>query len=325
MKRFIHFIREDSMAITIQEALKPKTGNTLVSDINELLVGYFLNNERWYNSEARQKYNQRSRQVSSEDLDRATEHARVMAKEFLKYAKEKNYSNITNVYWTARPGSMTKLTGVEVDQTKNPTDTLIKFSSGPSDGWLGLSAKSTKGRGEIGFKNPGVGTIDRVLNISIAKFYNDELEKIISKLVLPKRATERKKYIRDNPEIKKQTEVLGSKLLSKMRDILLKKLQSMNNKDLFDYFMEDWLNANIMYPPYVKITGKGTKPPYTATVMEPTKNEKNDALATLDFKLEIVGNESIGVRAKGKKIFKMRFKFESEKLASSVKMSGESW
>jgi hypothetical protein len=26
-----------------------------------------------------------------------------------------------------------------------------------------------------------------------------------------------------------------------------------------------------------------------------------------------------------KKIFKMRFKFESEKLASSVKMSGESW
>jgi len=325
MKRFIHFIREDSMAITIQEALKPKTGNTLVSDINELLVGYFLNNERWYNSEARQKYNQRSRQVSSEDLDRATEHARVMAKEFLKYAKEKNYSNITNVYWTARAGSMTKLTGVEVDQTKNPTDTLIKFSSGPSDGWLGLSAKSTKGRGEIGFKNPGVGTIDRVLNISIAKFYNDELEKIISKLVLPKRATERKKYIRDNPEIKKQTEVLGSKLLSKMRDILLKKLQSMNNKDLFDYFMEDWLNANIMYPPYVKITGKGTKPPYTATVMEPTKNEKNDALATLDFKLEIVGNESIGVRAKGKKIFKMRFKFESEKLASSVKMSGESW
>jgi len=325
MKRFIHFIREDSMAITIQEALKPKTGNTLVSDINELLVGYFLNNERWYNSEARQKYNQRSRQVSSEDLDRATEHARVMAKEFLKYAKEKNYSNITNVYWTARAGSMTKLTGVEVDQTKNPTDTLIKFSSGPSDGWLGLSAKSTKGRGEIGFKNPGVGTIDRVLNISIAKFYNDELEKIISKLVLPKRATERKKYIRDNPEIKKQTEVLGSKLLSKMRDILLQKLQSMNNKDLFDYFMEDWLNANIMYPPYVKITGKGTKPPYTATVMEPTKNEKNDALATLDFKLEIVGNESIGVRAKGKKIFKMRFKFESEKLASSVKMSGESW
>jgi len=313
------------MAVTIQEALKQKTRNTLVSDINELLVGYFLNNERWYNSEAREKYNQRSRQVSSEDLDRATEHARVMAKAFLKYAKEKNYSNITNVYWTARAGSMTELIGVEVDQTKNPTDTLIKFSSGPSDGWLGLSAKSTKGRGEIGFKNPGVGTIDRVLNISITKFYNDELEKIISKLDLPKSATERKKYIRDNPEIKKQTEVLGSKLLSKMRDILLQKLQSMDNKDLFEYFMEYWLNANIMYPPYVKITGKGTKPPYTATVMEPTKNEKNDALATLDFKLEIAGNESIGVRAKGKKIFKMRFKFESEKLASSVKMSGESW
>ena len=45
----------------------------------------------------------------------------------------------------------------------------------------------------------------------------------------------------------------------------------------------------------------------------------------LKFKLEKVGNESIGVMANNKKVFKMRFKFESEKLASSLKMSGESW
>jgi len=43
------------------------------------------------------------------------------------------------------------------------------------------------------------------------------------------------------------------------------------------------------------------------------------------IKLEKVGNESIGVSAGGKKIMKMRFKFESEKMASSVKLSGDPW
>ena len=40
---------------------------------------------------------------------------------------------------------------------------------------------------------------------------------------------------------------------------------------------------------------------------------------------EKVGNESIGVKAGNKKILKMRFKYESEKLASSMKMSGDPW
>ena len=80
-----------------------------------------------------------------------------------------------------------------------------------------------------------------------------------------------------------------------------------------------------MYPPYVKVTGKGNKKPFSASLIEPTENEKNEALKSLDFALEKVGNESIGIKAKGKKIFKMRFKFESEKMASSMKLSGESW
>jgi hypothetical protein len=59
--------------------------------------------------------------------------------------------------------------------------------------------------------------------------------------------------------------------------------------------------------------------------MDPTNNPKLDALRTGPIKLERVGNESIGVTAHGKKIMKMRFKFESEKMASSVKMSGDPW
>jgi hypothetical protein len=75
----------------------------------------------------------------------------------------------------------------------------------------------------------------------------------------------------------------------------------------------------------VKVTGQGNKPPYKAVVMDPTNNPKLEALRKYPIKLELVGNESIGVSAGGKKIMKMRFKFESEKMASSVKMSGDPW
>jgi hypothetical protein len=304
------------------------SSNTLVSDINEILVGYFLNNQTWYDVEAKGKYNQRIKQVSPADLNRATEHAKIMASEFLTWAKTKGYKiPIVGVHWTARPGIMTKLVGVEVDQSKNTSDTLVKFKSGPSDGWLGLSAKSTKGRGEIGFKNPGIGTIDRLLKINIGDEYKNQLKQAIALYNLPATDSARKTFLRapKNKDIKKSTENLGVRMLSAMRDELYNKLTTLSAKELFEHITENWMNANVMYPPYVKITGKGEKPPYTATVIDPTENEKLTALASLNISLEKVGNESIGIMADGKKIMKMRFKFESEKLASSVKMSGESW
>ena len=299
--------------------------NTLVADVNELLVGYYLNNEKWYDDSAKKQYENRVKEVDPKDLERATGHAEIMAKEFLKYARQKGYGKVSKVYWTARAGSMTKLTGVDVDQRKNPTDTLIKFSTGPSDGWLGLSAKSTKGKGEIGFKNPGAGTVDKKLNIDLVNTYKQILEKTINDLDLPKSTKQRKSFIRANNEIKSKTTKIGTDLMSDLRDKLFTKLDSMSNSDLLDYFLDDWLDANIMYPPYVKVTGKGNKKPFSASLIEPTENEKNEALKSLDFALEKVGNESIGIKAKGKKIFKMRFKFESEKMASSMKLSGESW
>jgi hypothetical protein len=310
----------------LSEAKTVNSANTLVSDINEILVGYYINNKIWYDREAKQQYESRVKQVSPEELNRATEHAKVMALEFIKYAKANKYlMPVRGVYWTARKGSMTKLVGVEVDQTKNTTDTLVKFAGGPSDGWLGLSAKSTKGRGDIGFKNPGIGTVDRVLNISIGGEYKNQLRQAVEKLGLPASDALRKPYIRSKPEIKKQTEELGIQMLAAMRDELYIRLSKMKPKELLDHIVKEWMNADIMYPPYVKITGQGNKPPYTAVVMDPTKNPKLDALATLKIDLEKVGNESIGIKADGHKIMKMRFKFESEKLASSVKMSGEPW
>lgn len=300
--------------------------NTIISDMNEILVGYYLNNEKWYDQEAKSKYEERLSQASPEDAERAKGQAKVMAAEFLKWAKEHRYGNgVVGVYWTARPNIMTKLVGVEVDQRKNPTDTLIRFGSGPADGWLGLSAKSTKGKGEIGFKNPGVGTVDKALRLNIGTTYKTQLAKAIQKLSLPGTDKARKAFIRSKPEIKRQTELLGVQMLAAMRDDLYNAMAKLRQPDLQKYIISDWMDAESMYPPYVKVTGQGKEEPYQAVVMDPLNNPKLEALMNNRITLVKVGNESIGVQAGNKKVMKIRFKFESEKLASSVKLSGEAW
>lgn len=302
------------------------TANTILSDINEIQTGYFLNGEKWFDTDAKNQFNMRAKQATAEEVADAIGKAKVMAEEFKKWAKAGGYSGtVRQVWWTARPGSMSGAVGYAVDQRKNPTDILIQFSSGPCDGFLGLSAKATQGSGDIGFKNPGLGTIDRNLNLKLAQEYDNQLTQTIKKFALPAAAQERKAYIRSNPGIKKQTEDIGVKILAAMRDELMVRLLKFKQPELIKYLLSDWMDAEILKPPYVKVTGQGNKEPYKAVVMDPTKNEKLDALAKYKITLEKVGNESIGVKAGEKKIMKIRFKFESEKMASSVKLSGDPW
>jgi hypothetical protein len=302
------------------------TANTVLSDINEIYTGYVLAGNKWFDNAAKLQYEQRVKQAQPHEVEDAQGKAVAMAAEFIKWAKANGYkAPVKQVWWTARPNSMTSAFGEPVDQKKNPTDILVKFSDGPSKGFLGLSAKATQGSGDIGFKNPGIGTVDRSLNISLADEYKNQLDQTIKKFRLPVGATERKLYIRANPKVKIETEAIGVQILAAMRDELFVRINRMNQKELMKYLLSDWMDAEILRPPYIKVTGQGNKPPYKATVMDPVKNEKLEALGKYPITLEKVGNESIGVKAGEKKIMKIRFKFESEKMASSVKLSGDPW
>lgn len=302
------------------------TANTILSDINEIQTGYFLAGEKWFDTEAKNQFNMRAKQATAQEVADAIGKAKVMADEFIVWAKANGYKlPIRDVWWTARPNSMSQAVGYPVDQKKNPTDVLVKFSSGPSDGFLGLSAKATQGSGDIGFKNPGLGTVDRNLNLKLGLEYDNQLKQTVKKFALPEAAAARKAHIRANPGIKKQTEEIGVQILAAMRDELLVRLNKFKQPELIQYLLRDWMDAEIVKPPYIKVTGQGNKEPYKAVAMDPTKNEKLDALAKYKVTLEKVGNESIGVKAGDKKIMKIRFKFESEKMASSVKLSGDPW
>jgi hypothetical protein len=302
------------------------TANTVLSDINEIQCGYFLNNESWYSEEAKNASNSRIKQATPEEVADAVGKAKVMAEEFVKWANAHGYAGaIKGVWWTARPGELARASNSDADSRKNPTDILVQFTRGPANGFLGLSAKATKTNGEIGFKNPGLGTVDKSLGIRLQEEYKNQEAQLIKIHNLPPSSQARKDYIRKNNALKMQTEAIGVQILSAMREELFKRLNKMSNGDLLKYLLQDWMDADLLYPPYVKVTGQGNKAPYKAIVMDPTNNPKLEALRKYDIKLEKVGNESIGVSAGGKKIMKMRFKFESEKMASSVKMSGDPW
>ncbi len=302
------------------------TANTVLSDINEIYTGFVLAGDKWFDPAAKLQYDQRVKQAKPDEVADAEGKARAMAEQFIVWAKQNGYKGFINkVWWTARPNSMTQAVGQFVDQRKNPTDILVKFNDGPASGFLGLSAKATQGKGDIGFKNPGIGTVDNSLQLDLANDYKIKLDETIEKLKLPKSAGERKIFIRNTPEIKTQTEDIGIKLMSELRDKLLERMLKFKQNELLKYLLSDWMDAEVLFPPYIKVTGQGKKAPYSATVMDPVKNDKLDALSKYPITLEKVGNESIGVKAGEKKIMKIRFKFESEKMASSLKLSGDPW
>jgi hypothetical protein len=301
--------------------------NTDLSDINEIYLGYFLAGESWFDKEAKKQVDTKKKRVKEEQAKDQIEKARVMAQEVVNWAKKNGYKGgIAGVWWTARPGSLSAAVGMEVDQRKNPTDILVKFKSGPAKGFLGISAKSTLGNADIGFKNPGMGTMESVLGIDLGSINQKYTTMIVEKYDLSSSTTQRKVEIRNNPKIQQKTSELGSQALSEMRDKMFNRLKKMKNDQIQDFIFKNWIDSSkTLFPPYIKVTGMGKKEPYTAKVEDPLHNPKLDAINKGKMSVEKIGNESIGVKAGSYQILKMRFKYESEKLASSVKLSGDPW
>jgi hypothetical protein len=301
--------------------------NTDLSDINEIYLGYFLAGESWFDKDAKRQVETKRKGQSEEKVTDQIEKARVMAEEVLIWSKKHGYKGgIVGVWWTARPGSMSKIVGVEVNQRKNPADILVKFKSGPAKGFLGISAKSTLGNSDIGFKNPGMGTMENVLGIDLGSINEKYTSNIVERFDLSSSISARKLEIRSNPKIQKTTVELGSKALSEMRDRMFNTLKKMKSEQLKDFILMNWMDASkTLYPPYIKVTGMGNKKPYSAKVENPLMNPKLNAINKGKMSVQKVGNESIGVLATGQQILKIRFKYESEKLASSVKLSGDPW
>lgn len=328
--------------------------NTPRADINEILVGYYVLGSTWKGFKQQQYVKDQlaqRRNLVGEDLYAIqVEQAKKMAEKFLEWANQNGFRGKPKfAWWTARPNTITDAIkgtksgdaildalGGSVDQDKNPTDTLFQWGTGDAAKFLGLSAKSTKGSGDIGFKNPGVGTIDRDLGTKLADQYKKEVSDFVDDInsrpgpKLSKTVSTRKVELRKNSKqmkpIAAAAENAGADVLKNLRDSLYNKLKRLNQEQLREYCLSSWMDVgDEILPIYVKVTGHGEKSPYSASLMDPLKNSKTHLMQTGKISLSKVGDTSIGIKADRIKIFKMRFKWESQPMASSMKMSGDPW
>lgn len=302
---------------------------TLKADVNEILLGYYLLGGKWIGyqdqSEVKKQLKKRRAQIGEEDYKIQDGRAKVMSIKTLKWAKENKYgSSVSKVWWTARPGVLSKAVGFEVDSKKNPTDTLVQFNTTKS--FLGISAKSTAGKGDIGFKNPGIGTIEKSLSVDLKSEINKHENNFTETYNLSKSKSARKLEIRKKKNLIEASNTARDIILGKTRDSFFKELKKLSQKDLKQYVLTDWLDAGtIIRPSYIKVTGHGSKSPYTASLLDPLKNSKMDYMNKEKIIISKVGNDSIGIKAGSHRIMKMRVKYESQAMASSVKFSGDPW
>ena len=301
------------------------SANTLGADVNEIHLAYLLNGNSFPDSESQQQIQRRSAALSDQVVGWQIGRAQAMYDRFLTFLSQKGYGSPVSSYWTARPGfSFRNIIGLDVNQRLNPTDVLVQLSGTPR--FYGISAKSTVS-GSAGFKNPGVGTIDRYLGSDLKGIATDYVNQIVEQYDLPSASNSRKAFLNSNPGTKRLVmDNYGSPCLSAMRDSYMQILNGLSDQAKIDFFATEWLNEdpNILRLPYVKITGSGTDP-YTAQLYDPIASSQVRHLVAGPIVLENVGVDAIGVRANQNKIFKMRFKFESTQLASSLKMSGDPW
>jgi len=306
-----------------------ETSNTLGADINEIVFAYLAAGNDWgkiHNSEeVQQALDARKAQVSPEVYDNQVGRARAMVQETLEWAAANGWEGeVTQVWWTARPGVLAQAVGRTISRG-NPTDVLLQFND---DEFLGVSAKSTKSSGDIGFKNPGVGSIATALGIDLDSIIQEESATAIKNLDLPSTARARKLYLQahGNDMTRAEAEKIGRRILGLLRHRLHQHLTQMQEEDIRTHLLQYWMDAGENYPYYIKVTGRGTtNTSFSATLVDPIQDEQYKALMSDEITVDPIGTDSIGVYAGGKRIMKMRFKYESQKLGSSVKMSGDSW
>lgn len=302
--------------------------NTLESNVNEILVGYYGLGGTWRgfvdSKTAEDALSKRLKQIGLEKYQVQEQRAKVMAIAAIEWARKNKFGRKpVKAWWTAAPNALTRAIGREIDSTRNPTDTLFQFDTKQ---FLGVSAKSTQGKGDIGFKNPGVGTVEKSLHIDLSGIIKRHTDKFVKVHSLPESVSLRKQKIRSTKVLTQASDLAREKLLKEIADTVFGRLKSMPEQAVKNYIRSAWLNAkDTADPPYIKVTGHGNKPPFTASVEDPTKGSKLMNLMAGKLSLERIGNDSVGVLSSGKRILKMRAKFESQAMASTIKFSGDPW
>lgn len=118
---------------------------------------------------------------------------------------------------------------------------------------------------------------------------------------------------------------LGNRVLQKGRDIILDGLNQLEQDERLAFIRKEYINATAITPYWIKATGSGNAPPFSATVKDPYKDPKYKGLSGGNITFEPVASGTIGVKAGEEKIIKIRVKWESAPVVTSVKIDVVDW
>lgn len=312
--------------------------NSTRGRLNEILLGFHVNNSKWFSRAAKDQALDIKGRIRPEEYRAEDQKSDQMADAFVTKARIMGYSQIKNVFWIGDgtvntinflrknidPGGQLEL---DLNPKTNPSDLIIEFHRGVKgkfERWLGISAKSAqRADGKIGFKNPGLSTMDQELHINLSGKLR-QYETDFAKTYKLSNITIRREFeIKKNAKIYKTAIKEGDEILTEFRDEIYKRLIRMNFDTAHAHLLKIWMNAGDLYPPYLKVTGAGEKPPFSIKVENPNDNNKIDAVNSGNIRFLKAGNQSITVMADGKRIFNMRLKFKGTKMASTVKLSAD--
>lgn len=310
--------------------------NHHASNVNEISVGYFLNHNRFpawqFGSSEEQSLKDKEKIESREERAAQSFRGYRQAHAVFQYLRTVHPTEkIEQVHWVGQLNTMTPVVGFPVEQRENPADLLLQFESGQ---FLGISCKSTTTHKDICFKNLGVSHFKDVLGLDLHALSKEAEQQFLEDYPeLPTKQIERKKYLRAHPHLHNECEKRGTHVMGRAGRMLTRVLKLLPQETLRAYLLRYWLN-DACNPPWIRCTGWGTgktRYEYHAHIGDPSLNEgpymmkEYCAVRTQPLTLETRGKytQNVAVKAGDVNAFKIRGKYESQKLASAMKFLGE--
>jgi len=304
--------------------------NTYRANVNEIYTGFFINNEQWYDLNAKELIDEYKITLEAEIFNDEKEKAYVMAQKFNEWNTD--YKDLEGVWWAGRdPTLVSKLVGLSSTIQENPTDILLKYKLG---GYLGVSCKSSVKHVKVPWKNTGIISLCEFLDIpECVDFIQSETQYIIDKYNLPQTAKDRKLYVRANPDINIITKTHGAFIMSGVRDRIYEGFTRLSQTQIRDYVFKYLLNSDSKVPPWVKVQGMGTYGNYNATVHDPYINKTISQFKTQYIDFDKISDKSIGLYTKldkdcmsvYNKHIALGIKYESEAMCASLKTRVQDW
>ena len=306
--------------------------NTFRSDINEILLGYYLLGGSWDGFEdsatIKKLVKDRRDKLTDEEYESEKQRSRAMVDTIKDWMQANGFKQkISKVWWTARPGEVARIVGTDVGD--NPSDILLQCNDKK---YLGISVKSTKGTRQISFKNLGLGTVENELKLKLKDVQTRQESQFIKDYNLSDTPVKRKDEIQSNPMVREKANEARSKTLKLIRDMIYRKLALMPQGKLQQHVVNFWMGIDTskdqalpMLVPYIIVTGHGSDRSFYATIVDPHKNPKVFAAQTEKLKLTKSGNETIGIYTDTTNIMRIRAKYGTVPMAAPIEFSADPW